>query len=42
MSAFKNGRWDGNRLRLVKLAAAYASDYKDVSHEVQKLVTKCE
>ncbi len=42
ISAFKQGRWAGDRLRLVKLAEAYDDDYKDVSHEVRKLVAKYE
>ncbi len=42
ISAFKKGRWAGDRLRLVKLEGAYDGDYKDVSHEVRKLVAKYE
>lgn len=42
ISAFKKGRWAGDRLRLVKLEEAYDGDYKDVSHEVRKLVAKYE
>ena len=42
MSAFKKGRWAGDRLRLMELAEVYDGDYKDVSHEVRKLVAKFE
>lgn len=42
ISAFKKGRWAGDRLKLVKLAEAYDGDYKDISHEVRKLIVKCE
>lgn len=42
ISAFKQGRWAGDRLRLVKLEDAYDGDYKDVSHEVRKPVANYE
>ena len=36
--AFKQGRWAGNRLKLVRLSEAYSVECRDVSHEVRKLL----
>ena len=36
--AFREGRWAGNRLKVVPLSEAYSAEYKDVSHEVNRFL----
>ena len=39
IAAFKKGRWAGDHLKFVALSEAYSADCKDVSHEVNKLLS---
>ncbi len=38
IDAFKQGRWAGNRLKLVEMSEAYSMGFTDISHEVNKVL----